>query len=46
MTAEELDRLLLLADIGRYILRNFDIEPDATLSEMLEQLDQLENQNA
>lgn len=34
----------LLADIAHYILKNFDIEPDDTLAEMLAELDQLENQ--
>lgn len=38
-----IERLLLLAAIGQYILHNFDIEPDSTLAELLEELHTLEN---
>jgi hypothetical protein len=38
-------KTLLLADIALYILKNFDIEPDGTLSEMLEELSQLDKES-
>lgn len=40
MNKDEL--IALLAQIASYILKNYDIEPDATLSEMLERLNELE----